>query len=207
MTLLQRIALEKRGLLLPLAIALLLNIAVYALVVYPLGVKAASVADRAAAASQARRLAESDMASAEALVTGKAKADQELATFYQKVMQASLDEARRMTYARLPALAKKADMRSPSATRISTCSSRKRRSSDACARGWCSKAATKASGSFLRAETTPEFIIVDDVSLGQPEPNKPVTLTLEVSTYYGQGRDGSLSADARWRSRASSLHC
>ena len=40
-------------------------------------------------------------------------------------------------------------------------------------------------------ETTPEFIIVDDVSLGQPEPNKPVTLTLQVSTYYRQGRNGA----------------
>jgi hypothetical protein len=29
------------------------------------------------------------------------------------------------------------------------------------------------------------------VSLGQPEPNKPVTLTLEVSTYYRQGRNGA----------------
>ena len=40
-------------------------------------------------------------------------------------------------------------------------------------------------------ETTPEFIIVDDVSLGQAEADKPVTLTLEVSTYYRQGRNGA----------------
>jgi len=31
---------------------------------------------------------------------------------------------------------------------------------------------------------------VDDVSMGQPEPNKPVQLSIEVSTYYRQGRNG-----------------
>src|SRR3954466_4938784 len=111
MTLLARIAAEKRGLLVPLVIALVINIGVYALVVYPLGVKSANAADRAAAAAQARQFAERDMASADALVTGKAKADQELNTFYKKVLPNSLDEARRMTYGRLPALATKANMR------------------------------------------------------------------------------------------------
>jgi Type II secretion system (T2SS), protein M subtype b len=40
-------------------------------------------------------------------------------------------------------------------------------------------------------ETTPEFIIVDDVSLGQAESNRPVTLTVEVSTYYRLDRNGT----------------
>jgi hypothetical protein len=192
MILLKRIALEKRGLLLPLAIALLLNIAVYGLVVYPLGVKSASAADRASAATQAHQLAESDMASAEALVTGKAKADQELATFYQKVLPASLDEARRMTYARLPALAKKANMRfnerhADLDQQLDKTSQLGRVHTRMVLEG-----TYESVRQFLyELETTPEFIIVDDVSLGQPEPNKPVTLTLEVSTYYRQGRDGA----------------
>ena len=40
-------------------------------------------------------------------------------------------------------------------------------------------------------ETTPEFIIVDDVSLTQAEAGKPLSLTIEVSTYYRQGRSGN----------------
>jgi hypothetical protein len=40
-------------------------------------------------------------------------------------------------------------------------------------------------------ETTPEFLIVDDVTLTQAETNKPLTLTLEVSTYYRLGANGA----------------
>ena len=191
-SLVQRIVAEKRGLILPLAVALLINIGVYALVVYPLGVKSATAADRAAAASHTRQLAERDMASAEALVNGKAKADQELATFYQKVLPASLDEARRMTYARLPALARKANMRF--VERHAELDAELQRTSQL---GRVRTRMTLEGGyenvrQFLyELETTPEFMIVDDVSLGQPEAGKPVTLTLEVSTYYRQGRNGS----------------
>ena len=40
-------------------------------------------------------------------------------------------------------------------------------------------------------ETTPEFLIVDDVGVTQPEANKPLTLTLDVSTYYRLGANGA----------------
>ena len=192
MTLLIRIANEKRGLLVPLAIALLVNIGVYALVVYPLGVKQATQAERAAAAAGARQSAERDLASADALVTGKAKADQELATFYKKVLPASLDEARRLTYARLPALAKQANMRF--AERHQDLDAQLEKDSQF----GRVKTQMTLEGSYdnireflYELETTQEFIIVDDVSLGQPEPDKPVSLRIELSTYYRQGRSGA----------------
>ena len=192
MTLLSRIAAEKRGLLVPLAIALLINVAVYALVVYPLGVKSASAADRATAAAEARQAAERDMASADALVTGKAKAEQELSTFYQKVLPANYDEARRMTYARLPALAKKANMRfAERHTDLDPQLEQKSQLGRVRTRMTLEGSYESIRQFLYELETTPEFIIVDDVSLGQPEPNKPVTLTLEVSTYYRQGRNGA----------------
>ena len=40
-------------------------------------------------------------------------------------------------------------------------------------------------------ETTPEFLIVDDVGVTQPEANKALTLTLDVSTYYRVGANGA----------------
>jgi len=192
MSLLRRAVSEHRGVLVPLAIALAINIGVYALAVYPLGVKSATVVDRAAAAARERQSAERDMASAEALVTGKAKADQELATFYQKVLPSSLDEARRMTYARLPELARKADMRFDE--RHADVDPQLEKSSQL---GRVRTRMVLEGGydnvrRFLyELETTPEFIIVDDVSLGQSDPSKPVTVTLEVSTYYRQGRNGA----------------
>jgi len=192
MTLLRRIAAEKRGLLVPLVVALLLNIGVYALVVYPLGVKSANAADRATQAADARQAAEQDMASADALVTGKAKADQELTTFYNKVLPSSLDEARRMTYARLPALAKKAGMRF---IQRHAESDQKAEKDSQLGRV---RTAMMLEGSYdnvrrflYELETTQEFIIVDDVSLGQADADKPVSVTLEVSTYYRLGRNGA----------------
>ena len=195
MSLLRRILSEKRGSLVPLTLALLLNIGVYVLVVHPLAVKSETTADRAAAAAQSRRAAERDLAAAEALVRGKTTADQELMTFYDKVLPSSLDQARRMTYARLPALATKANMRlmqrqfgiDQELERTSTNLGRLR-----------SQMTLEGGYENIRQflfelETTAEFIIVDDVSLGQSEANKPVTLTVALSTYYrlDRGRNGT----------------
>src|SRR5262249_486947 len=111
MTLWKRILVEKRALIIPLAIPIVANLAVYPLVVYPLGVKAAGAADRAAAASVSVRAAERDFAAAKALVTGKSRAEEELTTFYDKVLPADQAAARRLTYASLPSLAKKSNVR------------------------------------------------------------------------------------------------
>ena len=192
MTLLTRIAAEKRGVLVPLVAALVVNVAAYVLVVYPLGVKSATSAERAAAAAESRASAERDMASADALVTGKAKAEQELNTFYQKVLPSSLDEARRLTYARLPQLARQANLRFTE--RHATLDQQLEKDSQ------LGRVRTQMvfEGSYdnirqflYELETTSEFLIVDDVSLGQPEADKPVQLSLEVSTYYRQGRNGA----------------
>ena len=192
MTLLRRIAAEKRGLIMPLVIALLLNIGVYALVVYPLGVKSANAADRAAQAAEARQAAEQDMASAEALVTGKARADQELNTFYSKVLPSSLDEARRMTYARLPALAKKAGMRFiERRSDLDQQSDKDSQLGRVRSRMMLEGSYDNARQFLYELETTQEFIIVDDVSLGQADADKPVAVTLDVSTYYRLGRNGA----------------
>jgi hypothetical protein len=40
-------------------------------------------------------------------------------------------------------------------------------------------------------ETAPDFIIIDGMSLAQAEANKPLALTLELSTYYRLGADGT----------------
>jgi hypothetical protein len=192
MSIVRRIVTEKRGLMVPLAIVLVLNIAVYGLVVYPLGVKSATAADRAVAAAHARQSAEHDMASADALVSGKARADEELAAFYQKVLPANLDAARRMTYARLPALARKANMRF--IERHTEIDAQLEKSSDlgrVRTRMMLDGRYESVRQFLYELETTPEFIIVDDVNLGQPAADGPVTVTLDVSTYYRQGRNGT----------------
>jgi hypothetical protein len=192
MTLLGRIIAEKRGIIVAVTLALLANIAIYALVVYPLGVKSESSSDRATAAAQSRQAAERDMAAAEALVRGKSTADEELATFYGKVLPPSFDDARRMTYARVPALATKANMRL-----LQQVSEPDHESERQAHLGRLRTRVTLEGGyenvrRFLyELETASEFIIVDDVSLGQPDANKPLALTVELSTYYRLDRNGA----------------
>jgi len=191
MTLGKRIFREKRGVLLTLGVALLINLLVYAVVVYPLGVRSATAVDRAASAARAREAADRDMAAATALVAGKTSAEKELATFYQEVLPPNLDAARRLTYARLPVLARKANVKFEE--RRSDFDQQRQKSS----RLGRLQTRIVLEGDYeslrqllYELETTPEFLIVDDVSLAQNEQTKPLTLTLEVSTYYRVGTNG-----------------
>ena len=40
-------------------------------------------------------------------------------------------------------------------------------------------------------ESASEFVIIDDVTLSQNDPGKPLTLTLELSTYFRLGSNGN----------------
>jgi hypothetical protein len=192
MSLARRIFSEKRGILIPLAVALIVNIGVYALVVYPLGVKSATSEDRAKAAATARQASERDMASAGALVKGKARADEELATFYQKVLPSDSDQARRITHSRLPALARKANMKFTEQRAGEDLQPQKDSQLGRLRTRIVLEGDYQSVRQFLyELETTPEFIIVDDVTLTQADMTRPLLLTVEVSTYYRQARSGN----------------
>ena len=194
MTLGRRVIREHRQYLWPLTAALLINLLIYAFVVYPLGVKSATAVDRAAAAEGVLTSAERDMAAATALVKGKTTAEQELATFYQKVLPPSLDAARRLTYAKLPALARKANVKFEE--RRSDVDQQQQRQKNTRLGRLQTRIVLEGDYESLRQllyelETTPEFLIVDDVGVTQAETNKALTLTLDVSTYYRVGANGA----------------
>jgi hypothetical protein len=169
----------------------LLNVAVYGLVVYPLGVKSATAVERAAAAADVRAAAERDMAAAAALVAGKSTAEQELATFYQKVLPPTLDAARRLTYAKLPALARKANVKFEERRSDIDQQQKNSRLGRLQTRIVLEGDYESLRQLLYELETTPEFLIVDDVSVLQPDANKPLTLTLNVSTYYRLAGNGA----------------
>jgi Tfp pilus assembly protein PilO len=191
MTLWKRVLLEKRLLIIPLALALLLNVIAYIAIVRPLGVKAAGVADRAAAATRSVATAERDFANAQNLVTGKTRADEELSTFYDKVLPADQSSARRLTYTAVPALARKRNVKF--LDRRSDVEPEKRDSQVGRL-----KIRVELQGDYesLRQfiydlESAPEFVIIDDVTLMQSDPARPLTLSLELSTYYKLAPHGS----------------
>ena len=44
---------------------------------------------------------------------------------------------------------------------------------------------------IFELETAPEFVIIDGVTLTQADTSKPLTLTLDLSTYYRLGAHGA----------------
>ena len=189
----KRILIEKRAVIAQLVIGLLANIAAYALWVYPLGVKSATAVDRAAAAAQSLKAAEQDLANARALVTGKSRAEQEIATFYDKVLPADFSSARRLTYTTLPSLARKANVKM-----LERREEIDKTEKDA--RLGILHIQTQWEGDYeglrrfiYELESDPAFVIIDDVQIIQQEATKPLNLRLTLSTYYrqGQGANGN----------------
>lgn len=191
MPLWKRIIVEKRALIVPLVLAVIGNLAAYGLWVYPLGVKSAGAADRAAAAEQSLQVAERGLAAARELVAGKSRADQELATFFDKVLPADLPSARRLTYATLPSLAKKSNVKLvdrrfdvPKIEKDARLGLLKVHTAWQCD--------YESFRQFIYAlESASPFVIIDDVSLAQSDPAKPLTLIMELSTYYRMRANGN----------------
>lgn len=184
MTLLKRIVTEQRNIALPLALVVFVNVLAYALVVYPLVQRSAGATSRAATATAARQAAERDFAAAQALVAGKTRAQDELATFYDKVLPADFKAASRPTYARLPSLAKTANIRYEASTFEIDPTTKNERVGRLHTK-WVLQGEYENLRRFIfDLETSPEFVIIDSVTLAQAEPGKPTTLDLELSHYY-----------------------
>jgi hypothetical protein len=184
MTLVKRILREKRAVVLPLVLVLVVNVLAYAFVVYPLVRRAAGAADRAAEAEAALNVAGRDLAAARALVTGQTRAREELATFYDKVLPQDYVAARRMTYARLPELAKKANVRYEAGSFEIDQSLKNARVGRLHARMVLEGDYESFRRFVFEVETASDFMIIDGVTLAQGELGKPLTLSLELSTYY-----------------------
>ncbi|MGE0450197.1 MAG: GspMb/PilO family protein [Vicinamibacterales bacterium] len=185
----RRVLIEHRRALVPIVLCAILNLLAYGVIVRPLAAVSAGAADRAAAAAAALRSAQSELAAAEALVQGKARADEELDAFYKKVLPADLTSARRMTYAGLPALARRtgvqyearstdiAPERDSPLVRMTIRMTLQGRYSD-------------IRQFIYQLESAPEFVIIDDVVLQEGE-GDGLRLTVDLSTYYRTRSDGS----------------
>jgi type II secretion system (T2SS) protein M len=192
MTLWRRILSEKRSLIVPLAAALLIDIGVYAFIVYPLGVRSAGAAARAANAAASLKAAEADYASARALVSGTTRADQELQTFYSTVLPADFSSARRLTYTTLPNLARKAGIRILDRRSEVDENSIKQTGLGRLVVKVALQGEYESFRQFLfNLESASEFVIIDDVAMEQTEAAKPLSFVLGLSTYYRPGTNGN----------------
>ena len=181
----RRVLSEYRRLVVPLAIALVANIVVYAFVVYPLSQRVANIVQRDAAAARTLAAARQEHNDAVGTSTGKDRAARELSRFYKEVLPRDLAAARQLTHKRVPQIAKQFDVEFLSAT--ITASPRTRQSSLA---RFTSKVELAGQYRDVRAfihelETAPEFVVIDDVSLSEEDVEGGILqLTLQLSTYY-----------------------
>jgi len=188
----KRILREWRSLIIPIAAGAVLNAAGYALWVYPLGVKSAGAGERAAHAAAALQSAARDVAAARALVTGKSRADEELSTFYDKVLPATESDARRQTYSMLPTLARKTNVKfAERRTEPDTAIPKNARVGRLKIRMTLQGEYEELRQFIFDVESAQQFLIIDDVTLSQNDPGKPLTLTIELSTYYRLGVNGA----------------
>lgn len=184
MTTLRRVLAEKRTLIVPVAIALLVNVALYAIVVYPLSKKVADDQQEAEVAGAALNAARRDFAAARATVAGKGQADEELRKFYSEVLPPDISGARRITFLRIEQLAQQCGLR---VERV-TSDPKPQRDSDLVRFTYTAS----LSGEYRNIrrfihelETAPEFLVLENVNLRQSDvENRGLNVEFEIATYY-----------------------
>ena len=186
---LKRVMSEKRGIMIPLLLAIAANVLLYALVVFPLGHQVSSAQSQAQAAHEELYKARSDYASAKATVSGKQQADVALQKFYKDVLPADQSLARRLTYTRLSQLAKEANVKLEHGS-----NSVKHEKGSTLSKLTTTYTLTGDYRDVRRfiysLETAPEFIVLENVGLtsanDQQNP-RGLSVNLDIATYFRSG--------------------
>lgn len=187
-----RVMHEHRAWILPLAVALVVNLGLLLGVVLPLSRSAASSEGRAEAARRALVTAEQDFKAAEALRDGQSTATRDLDTFYSAVLPKDSRTAARLTHLKMAQLADKHGVRYE---RMSASPERERDSTlEHLTVSMGLSGEYEAIRAFLHElETSPDFVVIDNMVLSEGSEGdgaSGLTLTLELSTYYLAGPNG-----------------
>lgn len=187
---LSRVARDYRPWLILLAIGLAANLAVLISVVLPLSASADATAARAARATQTLSEAGAELKAAEQTRDGSAQAGRDLDRFYREILPADVGAARRLTHLKLSQMARERNVTfqrsaaSPEQLRDSTLE--RLRVSYALAGDYDDIRAL-----IYDIETAADFIVIENVFLSEgSDEQAPLTLTLDLSTYYRTARNG-----------------
>lgn len=188
---LKRIVFEKRLFLLPIVVVLAANVIAYGLAIYPLAASVAGGEERAMRAAAALKTAEREAASARATVTGKARAEEELAKFYQAVLPPDLSSAGRMMYLEVARLARQCNLRYE--RRTLEPETRRESSLEALRMTLTLEGGYEDIRRFIhQIETGQPFVVIDHVALEQGrDRDGAIAVTLELSTFYRVATDGT----------------
>ena len=190
-----RILAEKRALVLPLILAVVANVLLYALVVFPLGRQVASAQEEARLQHEQLYRAQADHKSAKATVQGKQQADAALQKFYRDVLPANDGIARRLTYTRLAQLARQANVTLEHGN--NTVKHEKGSQLSKLTTTYALSGDYRDVRRFIYSlETAPEFIVLENIGLtsasGEQQSKRGLAMNLEIATYF---RSGDVSTD------------
>jgi Tfp pilus assembly protein PilO len=183
MPLVRRVLHEHRRAMLPLVVALVLNVLAYAFIVYPLSRQVSDVAGRDERAARELADARTEHAQASGTLTGKDRAATELTTFYRSVLPSDVSSARRLVYLRLHQLARDSGLRY---SRMANEIVEERTSTLTRLKTEMELAGAYASmRSFIhQLETSPEFVVIDNVELTEDDQGGELKVKLDLSTYF-----------------------
>jgi hypothetical protein len=179
-----RVVADQRRWLLPVGAVLAINLVVLFAVVLPMRRSVETGTEQANASVQALNAAIAELKDAEATRDGQVDASKDLDRFYGEVLPADFAAARRLTQLKLAQMARAHEVRyqrgaaTPESLRDSTL---ERLRTDISLEGdW-----NDIRQLIYEIETGPDFMVIDNVSLSEGESaTAPLSLTLEVSTYY-----------------------
>lgn len=184
---LSRVARDYRLWLILLVIGFTANLAALILVVLPLSASAEAASARAGRAAQTLAEAGAELKAAEQTRDGSAQAARDLDRFYTEILPTDVGAARRLTHLKLSQMARERNVtfqRSAASSELLRDSTLERlRVSYALAGDYDDIRAL-----IYDIETAPDFIVVENVFLSEGgDEQAPLTLTLELSTYYRAG--------------------
>ncbi|HXG89122.1 MAG TPA: hypothetical protein VNJ02_12365 [Vicinamibacterales bacterium] len=194
---LARVLREYRTALLPLAIVLAINIALLIVVVLPLSRSVEANEQRAVRAEREQAAAELEFKQAEDLREGQARATTDLETFYQNVLPADAAAARRIMRLKLQQKAREYNVQFERAATtdepIDDSVLERQVVVTNLSGNW-----QDIRGFIYALETSPDFLIIDNVVIAEGTVGGALSLSLELSTYYRSppsaeirtGRDG-----------------
>jgi Tfp pilus assembly protein PilO len=197
---------DHRRWLVPAGIVLAINVLVLVLVVVPLQRSVESGSARADASGQSLREAMADLRDAEATRDGQAQATTDLDRFYAEVLPVDFASARRITHVKLQQLARSHDVTfesgSTSSEELEDSTLERLHVNYALSGDW-----DDIRQLIYEVETGPDFIVIDNLQLVEGEVNAPLSLSLDLSTYYrtrnAQGAPGARGAQGPPRASSS----
>lgn len=186
----RRILREKRRRIWPVLVALIANVLLFAIVVYPLSQKVKNGEQDAKASADALEAARRDHEAARATVKGKTTAGEELDKFYSAVLPPDISGARRITYLNIEQMAQQSDLRLERET------SAPKPLNDSDLMQFTYTAVLSGQYKDIRRfihklETAPEFLVLENVELTQSDTAaKGLNVTVQIATYYRTGAHG-----------------